>query len=117
MVNRQLSIGIERRRFLRLPASVSIKFRRISAGYITSRQKLTKDISIRGVRFLSDGFIPVSSYIKVSLSFEENLKPLEFICQVMWVKSLYNDESYEIGAQILEIDKENYKKIKSYIYR
>lgn len=112
-----MATGIERRRFLRLPASMRIRFRRISNGDVIARQKLTKDISIAGIKFLSDEFMPVSSYLKVNLSFEEDLKPLEFICQVMWVKSLYNDESYEIGAQILEIDKENYKQIKSYIYR
>ena len=116
MAHRQFS-GIERRRFLRLPASIRIKFRRISDGNVVSRQKLTKDISIAGIKFLSDELIPVSSYIKVNLKFKEDLRPLEFICQVMWVKSLYNDESYEIGAQILEIDKENYKQIKSHIYR
>ena len=116
MVNRQFT-GVERRRFLRLPASIRIKFRRISDGNVVGRQKLTKDISVGGIKFLSDEFIPVSSYLKVNLSFKEDLKPLEFICQVVWVKSLYNDESYEIGAQILEIDKENYRQIKSYIYR
>jgi len=116
MVIRQ-SVSVERRRFLRLSTSTRIKFRRISNGNVVSRQKLTKDISISGIKFLSDEFIPVSSYIKVNLSFKENLRPLELICQVMWVKSLYNDESYEIGAQIRQIDKENYKRIKDYIYK
>lgn len=108
---------VERRRFLRLSTSVQIKFRRISNGCALGRQKLTKDISITGLRFLSDELIPVSSYLKANLIVKKNQKPIEFICRVVWVKSLYSDESYEIGAQIFQIDKENYKQIKSYIYR
>jgi len=116
MVQRQPA-NIERRRFLRLDTSACINFRRISDGNVFIRKNLTKDIAIAGIRFLSNEFIPVSAYIKVNLSFEKAAKPIEFICRVVWIKSLYNDESYEIGAQIWQIDKEDYKQIKNYIYK
>lgn len=116
MINRK-SVDIDRRHFLRLSASVSIKFRRISDGKVVNRQKITKDISISGIRFLSDEFIPVSSYLKVNLSLRRSVKPLEFICRVVRIKSVFNAETYEIGAQILQIDKESYNQIKKYIYR
>lgn len=116
MVNRKY-ISVEKRRFLRLPASIHIKFRKISDGNVAGRKTLTKDVAIAGIRFLSNEFLPVSTYIKVNLALKENIKPIEFICQVVWTRSLFNAESYEIGAQILEIDKENYKQIKSYIYK
>jgi len=102
---------------LRLPVSMHLKFRRISNGNVVSHKTLTKDIAIAGIRFLSNEFIPVSAYIKVNLNFKENAKPLEFICQVVWIKSLFNAESFEIGAEIWQIDKEHYKQIKSYIYK
>lgn len=100
-----------------MPASVRIKFRRISNGNVVSRKTLTKDVAIRGIRFLSNELLSVSTYIKVNLALKENTKPLELICRVVWVKSLFNAESYEIGAQILQIDKEGYRQMKGYIYR
>lgn len=103
----------EKRKFLRLPASARIQFRRI--GYVAIRKKLSKDISISGIRFLSDQFIPVASHIKISLHLEEDEMPVQFICRIAWNKSLYNDESYEIGAEILEISKEGQDRLKRYI--
>lgn len=103
----------EKRRFLRLPASARIEFKRI--GYTGERKKLSKDISIAGLRFLSDRFLPVSSHIKINLHIEEGEMPIQFICQVVWTKSLYNDESYEIGAEIREISRESQDRLKRYI--
>jgi hypothetical protein len=103
----------EKRRFLRLPASTHIQFKRI--GYTQARKKLSKDISIAGIRFLSDQFIPIFSHIKVNLQVEEDEMPVQFIAQVMWVNALYNGESYEVGAQILEISRQAQDRLKRYI--
>ncbi len=104
---------IEKRTFIRLPTSARIQFRAV--GQVISHRRLSKDLSISGVRFLSDELLPVSSNIKVSLHIREDEMPVEFICQVAWLKSLYNDECYEIGAKILQISRENQERLNEYI--
>jgi len=103
----------EKRKFLRIPAYANIQFRRV--GYILSHHKLSKDVSIKGIRFLSDQFLPVGGHIKVGLQLEEGEMPVEFICKVVWNHSLYDDEFYEIGAEICDISKESHDKLNTYI--
>lgn len=96
---------IEKRRFIRIPLSVPIQFRRI--GYIEEERNVSKDISIKGVRFLSQRFVPINSYIKVEIEIKANSDPVRFIAKVVWVKAVYEDELFEIGAEVWEISKED----------
>jgi len=94
----------ERRNFLRIPLNVPIKFRR--AGFIQGEKNLSKDLSVSGVRFLSQEFVPVNTTIKVELNTTDNSEPIQFMARIMWIRS-YDDEVYEIGAEICEISKES----------
>jgi hypothetical protein len=96
---------IEKRRFIRIPLSVPIQFRRI--GYIEEERNVSKDISIKGVRFLSQRFVPIGSYIKVEIELKANSDPVRFIAKVAWAKTIYEDELFEIGAEVWEISKED----------
>lgn len=96
---------IEKRRFIRIPLSVPIQFRRI--GYLAQERNISKDISIKGVRFLSQRFVPIDSYIKVEIEIKANSDPVKFIAKVVWVKTVYEDELFEIGAEVWEISKED----------
>jgi hypothetical protein len=104
---------LEKRRFLRIPLSVPIEFRRI--GYAIDENNVSRDLSVEGVRFLSNRFVPVASYIKVQLYVRENDEAVKFIAKVTWIKSLYDDELFEIGAHIWDISKEDSSFLKSNI--
>jgi hypothetical protein len=96
---------LERRRFLRIPLSAPIQFKKI--GYIKDERNISKDLSVRGVRFLSQRFVPVSSYIKIEVHIKKNYSPIKFISKVIWIKSVYDDELFEVGVQIWDISKED----------
>jgi len=96
----------EKRQFLRIPLSVPIQFK--ETGHTVEETNLSRDVSIKGIRFLSHKFVPVSSFIKAELDVtkdEGRLEPIKFIAKVVWVKSIYEDELFEIGAEIYEITK------------
>lgn len=105
--------SIEKRRFLRIPALARIQFRKI--GDTIFHRRLSRDISIAGIRFLSAQFVPNHSNIKINLQLKEEERPIEFVCRVAWIRSLYNDEYFEIGAEIRDISREGHEKLKNFI--
>ena len=96
---------IDKRRYLRIPLSLPIKFKRI--GYIIVEGNLSKDLSVQGIKFLSQKFVPVQSFIKIEIYLKDNHEPVKFIANVAWIKSVFEDELFEIGAKIVEISRED----------
>lgn len=96
---------IERRHLLRIPISIPIKFRRVD--YVAEQRNISKDLSVKGIRFLSQEFVPVSTHIKVEIKLREDAPAVKFIAKTAWIKSLYGDELYEIGARICEIGRDS----------
>ena len=94
---------IENRRFLRIPFSVPLKFRKVD--FMQEESSLSKDLSVKGIRFLSHRFVAVNTHIKIELKTRED-SLVKFIARTVWVRSLYADELYEVGAQICEISQE-----------
>ncbi|RLG76761.1 MAG: hypothetical protein DRO14_03370 [Thermoprotei archaeon] len=97
---------MERRRFLRISASLPFKFKKI--GYVSKESSISKDLNIQGVRFLSQKFLPVSTNIKVEIKLHKDKEPLRFIAKTLWIKSR-SENLYEIGAKIIQISKDNVK--------
>ncbi len=91
----------ERRRFLRIPLSVPVKVKPLTT--LKSFGNLSKNISVGGIKFLSRKFLPVSTYIKTELEIYEKSLPIKFIARIVWIRSLYNDELFEVGAEICQI--------------
>jgi hypothetical protein len=96
---------VEKRQYLRIPLSVPVEFRR--TGYTGLEKNLSEDLSIQGVRFLSHKLVPVKSYIKVEMKTNDADRQMAFIAKVAWVKSIYDDQLFEIGAKIWEISNES----------
>jgi hypothetical protein len=76
-------------------------------GELTNHRKvthsLTKNISLSGIMIESDVFIPVGSMLTLELSLEKNPEVITVIAQVRWIKTLYEDESFAMGLEFVDL--------------
>ncbi len=63
---------------------------------------LTKDISLGGVNIRTDTFLPSDTVVKLELSLPKTHKIVCVRGKVKWVKSLYDDEVFEIGLEFVD---------------
>ncbi len=63
---------------------------------------LTKDISLGGVNIRTDTFLPIDTVVKINLSLPKMHKIVCVRGKVKWVKSLYDDEVFELGLEFLD---------------
>jgi len=63
---------------------------------------LTKDISLGGVNIQTDTFLPIDTVVKIELSLPKMQKIVCVRGKVKWVKSLYDDEVFEIGLEFVD---------------
>lgn len=97
--------GKERRKFSRLSEFDEITYSIIPQS--KSVKRLTLDLSAGGIRLISDGFIPVNSLLKIEIKLKHSDKVITAIAKAAWIKSLFDDEHYEVGIEFKEIKKED----------
>lgn len=81
----------------------------------TFSYNLTKDISLKGLKIHANTFLPINASLKIELPLT---KPVKMICvmgKVRWVKTLYADESFEIGIEFMETSPEDIRILKRHI--
>ncbi len=105
----------ERRKFSRVSEAAEISYS-IMPRYKTER-RLTRDLSLGGIRFISDSFIPLSSVLKVEIKLKHTQRIISAIVKVVWVRSVFGDESYEIGAKFLQIKNKDLEFLDYYLSR
>jgi hypothetical protein len=80
-----------------------------------SSHGLMEDISLGGIKILSDTFFPVGKVIKVVLTLKGNTKPIYMIGKVKWNKNISN-EVYEVGLEIVDTFKETIQALIEHFY-
>ena len=103
----------ERRRYFRIPFTASLKAKAVEKVKIFGN--LGKDLSIKGVRFVSTNFLPVKSLVRLETRIGNDLRGIKFIVRVEWIKCLYDNELFEAGARIVSIAREDEQKLKEFI--
>lgn len=97
---------------------------RISLEYLTEGQiyrsknvnfGLTEDISLSGLKVLTDTRFPINKVMKISLSLGRDYKTIEMIGRVRWIKSL-EDEAYEMGLEIVDTFRESICVLTGHLY-
>ena len=85
-----------------------------SASKRTTHQ-VAKDISLFGIRILSNTFVPVNSNLKIDLTLGTQSRPITAQGKVRWVKSLYGDELFEMGIEFADTPLEISRILKNHI--
>ncbi len=77
---------------------------------------ISEDISICGIKILSETIFPIDSQLRIQLSLARAKKTVNMTGQVRWVKSL-DEKLHEIGIEILDTSMENIKILFEYLYK
>ncbi len=96
----------EKRRDKRIKNESKLIFEIISCDRDLKNKKifytLTKDISLGGVNIRTDTFLPVDTLLKIDLPLPKMHKIISVRGKVRWIKSLYEDEVFEVGLEFVD---------------
>ena len=93
----------ERRRHSRREADFPLRYRETLATRSHYRGVQLKDLGSGGVRFQTEGFIPLNTSLICEFSLPESFRPVRAISRVAWSRRLPLGDRYEIGSEFLEI--------------
>jgi len=69
---------------------------------VTEIYALTKDISVGGVRIVTDWFFPIDTFFKINLALPKSKQVVHVEGQVKWIKSLDDsDDLFEVGVEFV----------------
>lgn len=77
---------------------------------------LTENISICGIKILSDKYFPVDSLVKISLTLAKTEKIVNTAGKVRWVNQL-SDQLWEIGIEIIDASMDTIKVLIEHLYK
>ena len=110
---------IERRKEKRIKEVNRISIEYLPEGQIYRSKKvnfgLTEDLSLRGIKILTDKFFPIGKVMKISLSLGRNYETIYLISKVKWIKSL-DDEAYEIGLEVVDTFEKSVRILTGHLY-
>ena len=111
---------LERRHVQRIEQETKVAFSVMSEGESTHRRKvshsLTKNISLNGIMIESDVFIPVGSMLTLDLRLEKNPEVITVVGQVRWIKTLFEDESFAMGLEFVDLPTTGVNALLSYLF-
>jgi hypothetical protein len=103
----------DKRKYIRISESTEISYRLIKN--IKTTGALSKDISKGGLRFFVNEFIPKESVLKVKIELKKIPYSFEAMAKVIWIKKRFANESFEIGAQFIEVPREDLLNLEEYL--
>jgi hypothetical protein len=110
---------IERRREKRKKEINRISIEYLPEGQIYRSKKvnfgLTEDLSLCGIKILTDKFFPIDKVMKLSLSLGRNYETIYLIGKVKWAKSR-GEEAYEIGLEVVDTFEKSIRILTGHLY-
>jgi len=105
----------ERRKFIRIDEQTAVSYS-VMPNY-KSERKLTQDLSLGGIKFISDHFMPVGSILKIEIRLKHIPKVINAVVKLIWIKAIFNDEQYDVGVEFVHIDREDLEFMHDYLSR
>ena len=110
---------IERRKEKRTKEVNRISMEYLTEGQIYRSKKinfgLTEDLSLCGIKILTDSFFPIDKVMKISLSLGRDYETIDMIGQVRWVRSL-DEEAYEMGLEVVDTFEKSIRLLTGHLY-
>lgn len=111
---------IERRKEERKKEANKVTFELMIGNKIHSGEKisfaLTDDISVSGIKILTDRFFPVDSLLKIELSLMKSNKVLKLAGKVRWVNHL-GKGLHEMGLEIVDTAEGSIRYLIEHLYK
>lgn len=77
---------------------------------------ITDDISLYGIKVMTDSVFPIDSLLKIYLSLAKTKKTVTMTGKVKWIKKV-GDNLNEVGIEIIDITKDNIKILFEYLIK
>ncbi len=77
----------------------------------------SKDVSVGGLRIMTDQPLPVKSRVRLEIVLSESKKLITGTAEVRWVKSLFDDEVFEMGLEFIELNPQSKVHLLEHVYR
>jgi hypothetical protein len=77
---------------------------------------LTEDISLKGIKVISDAIFPIDTLLRIELSLAELREPLQLKGKVKWIRS-HEEDLFEIGIEFIDTRPEQMKFLVGHMYR
>jgi c-di-GMP-binding flagellar brake protein YcgR len=77
---------------------------------------LTKDLSVGGIRIMTNAPLAVGSRVRVEVSLTKSRKRIQALAEVRWVNALIGEEVYDMGLEFVGIDPETELALIDHIY-
>ena len=107
----------ERRRQFRINTTMSVQYRGIKQADDSVVTAISRDISTGGVRLLVNEFISVFTRLVLDIAVPSTPKPVRAVSKVAWIRKRPYGEQYEVGAQFMDISKEDKKDVSDFVVR
>lgn len=104
---------VENRKFPRIGVSFPVECR-----FLPARKyfyTVSKDLSLGGVKIVSNCFLPKNDKIKVSINLIDNM--LDLKAKVAWCNQERMSERFSAGLEFIETDEPSKKKLFSFLDR
>jgi hypothetical protein len=77
---------------------------------------ITSDISLYGIRVMTEPFFPIDSLLKIDLSLAKIKKTVTMTGRVRWIKRI-GDNLNELGIELVDTTKDNIKILFEYLIK
>ncbi|MCM8800821.1 MAG: PilZ domain-containing protein [Candidatus Omnitrophica bacterium] len=101
----------ERRRFLRVNFKQPLRYQVLGLGVL--KNTITEDISLGGIGFINEEFIPTGTVIK--LGFNVFLSYIEVLGKIVWVQLVPYSDRYRFGVEFRNLDLKANKSISDFL--
>ena len=91
----------EKRKYIRVPDSIKISYKQITKPKFSAF--MTKDISLGGIKFFANDFLPINSILKIKITLKTIYFAFETLAKVKWIKKDFSGDRFEIGAEFTDI--------------
>lgn len=77
---------------------------------------LTEDISLKGIKVISETFFPIDTLMKIELSLAELYEPIQLQGVVKWIRS-YGDDLFEVGIEFVGASPDQMRALVGHMYK
>jgi c-di-GMP-binding flagellar brake protein YcgR len=107
----------EKRKSPRFRLGTPVEYRTLRGSPETKRGSLSRDISIGGVRFITEEFLSLTARLVLDVTLPLPERPFSAVSKIAWIHKLPAGDKYEVGTQFLEISKDDKNRLSNYLGR
>jgi uncharacterized protein (TIGR02266 family) len=118
-LRRRAILTIEKRREKRLSEENKVVLQVVSENenLEESFYSFSRDISVGGLRIMTDSPLPVKTRVKLEIALSDSKKLVSGIAEVRWIKGLFDDEVFEMGLEFVELDPQSKVFLLEHVYK